>query len=41
MAIARRLRDGIWHASGVLVDGTTESPTYLHVTVLQEMTVER
>lgn len=28
-------------ATAVLVDGTTESPTYLHVTILQEMTVER
>ena len=25
MAIARRLRDGIWHASGVLVDGTYDA----------------
>lgn len=28
-------------ATAVLVDGTTENPTYLHVTILQEMTVER
>ena len=28
-------------ATAVLVDGTTDSTTYLHVTILQEMTVER
>ncbi len=32
---------GATGATAVLVDGTTDSPTYLHVTILQEMTVER